>query len=179
MPKYQNLIPEHAMWLMRAQTLGFKVASEDQFANVSFNSQEHYISKVRNAISNYRLRDQELNRLFFQADSNITILMVQLHVALTYFEREDIRLKYQNSLDKKSINATTFHLYAKEIKQAILLTRTLSDEHKLQDNIENAYNQAIHDIVLLEDYLYPSQEIETTPMSIQEKIFKKIKTLFQ
>ena len=37
MPKYQNLIPEHAMWLMRAQTLGFKVASEDQFANVSFN----------------------------------------------------------------------------------------------------------------------------------------------
>ena len=179
MPKYQTLIPEHAMWLMRAQTLGFTVASEDQFSHASFNSQEQYISQVRNAVSHYRQRHPIANKLFFQADSSITILMVQLLVAITHFEGEEIRSKYKNSLKGKAINATTFHLYAKEIKQAILLTRQLSNEHKLQDQIENAYNQSIHDIVLLEDYLYPSQDIETKPISLQEKIFTKIKTLFQ
>lgn len=178
-PQYPNLLSEHAMWLMRAASLGFNVVSEEQFTKASFRSQEQYIARVRKAILDFRQSNPEANTLLFQADSNITILMVHLKIAISYFEKEMLRSKYLNIFKGHSINSTTFYLYEPQIREAIELTKILAATHNLQDQIDQAYFDSIQALESLQDFLHPNQKVSLESKTITSRIYKKIRTLFQ
>jgi len=178
-PQYPNLLSEHAMWLMRAASLGFNIVSEEQFAKASFRSQEQYIESIRKAVLNFRQSNPKANTLLFQADSSITILMVHLKVAISYFEKEMQRSKYLNMFKGHSINATTFYLYEPQICEAIELTRILADTHNLQNQIEQAYFDSIQALESLQDFIYPNQKVSLESKTITSRIYQKIRTLFQ
>ena len=81
---YNQLLPDHSTWLIRGQALRFNVPTQEEFKKLSFTQQDLYISKLRQAILEYRQSNPDLDQLIFKADSNITLLLINLKIALSY-----------------------------------------------------------------------------------------------
>lgn len=175
---FENILPEHSMWLLRANSLGFTCATPSQFARLNFTQQEHYISQVRNAISEYRLSNNQLNQLLFTADSNITILIINLRLALSHIEQEVIDKVYLQTLSQNSVNASTFHFHRPKVKQAISLSANHNQIHGLQATINESYFNSLESLTNLDKFLYPKKMIHVYPEQVVHSISTKIKSLF-
>ena len=165
--------PEHAMWLMRARTLGFEIVTNDEFARAPLRSQELYISKVRQAILEYRQSNPPLKQLLVQADSSITHLVVHLKLALSYCDQEALRSEYTNLLTGHSINATTFYIYQQKILEAVEIIQQLEATNHLQGQIQQAYTESQAALNALHCYLYPKQNLYQQLINNLSKVYKQ------
>ena len=167
---YNQLLPDHSTWLIRGQALRFNVPTQEEFKKLSFTQQDLYISKLRQAILEYRQSNPDLDQLIFKADSNITLLLINLKIALSYSTTP----QNIDKLNSHSINSTNFHLYKKSIQELIAQTSIQSEIIDLHNQITKQYTVVIESINTLNQTLYPKpyllQRIENIAHSIKTKI---------